>query len=74
MVPIAYAVLHNFMNQEKFDDTFDNIGEAVPHVGKGSSSRWVIVPNVGVILMFQSVLQWSFLRRVGHTCLEFRMK
>ena len=29
MVPIACAVLHNFMNQGKVDNTFD-FGEAVP--------------------------------------------
>ena len=39
MVLIACAVFSNFINQEKFDDTFDNIGETVPHVGEGSSSR-----------------------------------
>ena len=39
MVPIACVVLHNFMKQEKVNDTFDNTGEVVPHVGEGSSSR-----------------------------------
>ena len=38
MVPIACTVLHNFIKQEKADDTFDNISQAVPHVGEASSS------------------------------------
>ena len=39
MIPIACAVLHNFIKQEKVDDTFDNIDKEVPNIGKGSSSR-----------------------------------
>ena len=38
IVPIACAVLHNFMNQEKVDDTFDNIDEAILRIGEDSSS------------------------------------
>ena len=39
MVLIACAVLRNFIKQEKANVTFDNISQAVPHVGESSSSR-----------------------------------
>ena len=39
MIPIACAVLHNFIKQGKVDDTFDNFDKEVPDVGKGSSSQ-----------------------------------
>ena len=44
MVPIACAILHYFIKQEKIDDIFDNIGEAIPDVVEGSSSRRNVYP------------------------------
>ena len=39
MILVACAVLYNFIRRENVDDPFDNISQAVPHVGEASSSR-----------------------------------
>ena len=39
MIPVACAVLYNFIRRENSDDTFDNSSRTVRHVGEASSSR-----------------------------------
>ena len=39
MILVACAVLYNFIRRENADDPFDNISQAVPHVGEASSLR-----------------------------------